>query len=76
MFTEAPEAGWSNFTTAGAAFVTDSHRHGKLWRATFYVSYNEQIVLEKIETVYNSLLNYIFNNKTIYLIYKTIYLKN
>lgn len=48
MFTEAPEAGWSNFTTAGAAFVTDSHRHGKLWRATFYVSYNEQIALEKI----------------------------
>lgn len=64
MFMEAPEAGWSNFTTAGAAFVTDSHRHGKLWRATFYVSYNEQIVVEKIvcKLYINSLLNYIFNN--------------
>lgn len=35
----APEAGWSSFTTAGAATVTDSHQHGRLWRAIFYVSY-------------------------------------
>jgi len=38
VFTRAPGVGSLSFITVGAAFVTDLHRHGRLWQVMFYVS--------------------------------------